>query len=344
MPGIRPNPTEEKFRIWAITDGRPGNEAQALGLAEAVARRRPAEIRLLNVRPKVWAAALPARLWHLVSLSGGARAFGWPFTGYGAGIDAIAPPWPDLAIGAGRRVAPLIAALRRLHGIKAIQILAPDMPAAAFDLVVAPGHDRLAGPNVVETLGAVNRLTPGRIAAAADAWRPRLAHLPEPRVAVLLGGPSKSAFWREADIDRFVAQIAALTRRGTGVMLTASRRSDPALIAGLRAGCDPAATLLWDGTGANPYPAILGLAGAAVVTEDSVNMASEAATAGLPVHVFRIAGASARLRRFHEALSARGIARDFTGTVGTWDYAPLAEADRAAAEAERRLLAAAPAP
>jgi len=30
--------------IWAVSDGRVGIEAQVLGLAEAVARQRPAEI------------------------------------------------------------------------------------------------------------------------------------------------------------------------------------------------------------------------------------------------------------------------------------------------------------
>ena len=51
------------------------------------------------------------------------------------------------------------------------------------------------------------------------------------------------------------------------------------------------------------------------------------------------AGTSGRLRAFHRALEARGIARDFDGRVEAWSYAPLAEADRAAAEVERHLLA-----
>lgn len=275
---------------------------------------------------------------------GGARAGGWPFNGYAAGIGRIAPPWPDIAIGAGRRTAPLVAALKTLHGVRAVQVLDPRLPPAAFDLIITPGHDRLAGANVVRTLGAVTRLSPASVAAAAAPWRGRLGYLPEPRVAVLLGGPSRSAFWSEDDVDRFVAQIALLTRTGVGVMLTASRRSDPVVRAALGADCDPAASFLWDGTGENPYPAILGLAAAAIVTEDSVNMASEVATAGLPLHVFRLAGTSDRLRAFHRALAARGIARDFTGAIDFWSYPPLAEADRAAAEVERRLLTGVSAP
>lgn len=315
-------------------DGRAGHAAQALGLAEALARRRPAEVIERPLRPKGWAARLPARLWHL----GGARAGGWPFTGYGRGIAEIAPPWPDIVIGAGRRVAPLAAALRRLHGVRAVQILDPKMPPESLDIVMAPAHDRLSGENVIQTLGAVNRITPERLAAAAAPWRDRLGRLPRPRVAVLLGGSSKSAFWSEDDVDRFVEQVAALSAAGAGVMLTASRRSDPVVLYGLRQGCDPAASFLGDGTDENPYPAMLGLADAVVVTEDSVSMASEAATAGLPLHVFRVAGTSGRLRTFHRALEAHGIARDFDGRVEAWSYTPLAEADRAAAEIERRLL------
>jgi mitochondrial fission protein ELM1 len=330
---------EGQIRIWAIHDGRDGHARQARGLAEALARRRPAEIVEMSVRPKAWAARLPARLWHI----GGSRPGGWPFSGYTGGIAAIGPPWPELAIGAGRRVAPLLAALKARHGVRAVQLLDPKLPPGAFDLVAAPGHDRLGGPNVVATLGVLNPLTPASVAAAAKTWRPRLAHLPEPRVAVMLGGPSRSAFWSEDDVDRFVVEIAALSRGGTGVMLTASARSDPAVMAALRADCDRSASFLWSGewgeAGENPYPAILGLAEAAIVSEDSVSMASEAATAGLPLHVFRIAGLSDRLRAFHRQLAAQGIARDFIGPLERWSYPPLAEADRAAAEVERRLLA-----
>lgn len=316
-------------------DGRAGHASQALGLAEALARRHPAEIDQLRLAPKRWAARLPARLWHLA----GARAGGWPFTGYAAGAAAVRPPWPDLAIGAGRRVAPLVAALKSVHAVRAVQVLDPGMPASAFDLVVAPAHDRLAGENVIETVGAVNRLTPAALAAAVEAWRSRLTGLPAPRVAVLLGGPSRSAFWSEDDVDRFVAGIAALSRAGAGVMLTPSPRTDPMVLSALRAECDPAASFIWDGGGDNPYPAILGLADAVIVTEDSASMASEAASTGLPLHVFRIAGLSGRLRAFHRELAARGIARDFRGALESWRYPPLAEADRAAAEVERRLHA-----
>ena len=68
------------LKLWVITDGRAGNEAQALGLAEAIARLRPARITLRRVAPRAWTARLPARMWHAL----GAREGGWPFTAYNA--------------------------------------------------------------------------------------------------------------------------------------------------------------------------------------------------------------------------------------------------------------------
>jgi hypothetical protein len=322
------------LKIWVITDGRIGNEAQALGLAEAVARRRPAAITLRRVAPKAWTARLPAQLWHAL----GAREGGWPFTAYGPRVRRIRPPWPDLVIGAGRRIAPLVAALRTLHGLKVVQILDPRMPLAGFDLVAVPEHDRVTGPNVVATVGSIGRATPDTVALAAEPWRDRLAALARPRLAVLLGGPSASARFGGGAAGRLSEALQALADQGHGLMVTPSRRTPQGLVARLHDVLGDRA-LVWDRTGENPYPGILGLADAVLVTQDSVNMASEAASTGKPVHIFPLNRVSAKLRRFHAALEARGATRRFGGEIEAWDYPPLAEADRVAAEVDARLLA-----
>jgi mitochondrial fission protein ELM1 len=328
----------EALKIWVITDGRAGNEAQALGLAEALARRRSATIAVRRVAPKAWTARLPATMWHAL----GAREGGWPFTAYNARVRRIKPPWPDLVIGAGRRIAPLIAALRRLYGIKAVQILNPRMPFADFDLLAVPEHDRVTGrvtgSNVITTLGAIGRVTPDTIAAASGPWRDRLAHLPHPRLAVLLGGPSTSVRFGGGAVGRLSEALWALSEQGHGLMVTPSQRTPHGLVSRLHDLLGDSA-FIWDGTGDNPYPGILDLADAVLVTEDSVNMASEAASAGVPVHIFRLSRAARKIRTFHAALESHGAARQFTGEIGDWSYPPLAEADRVAGEVENRLLA-----
>ena len=119
-------------------------------------------------------------------------------------------------------------------------------------------------------------------------------------------------------------------------MVTPSRRTPAGLRAALAAGLGPGA--VWDGAGANPYPGMLALAEAAVVTADSVNMASEAASAGLPVLVAGVSGLSAKLARFQADFAAAGRARPFAGRLETWPVAPLDEAGRVAAVLAREYL------
>ena len=95
---------------------------------------------------------------------------------------------------------------------------------------------------------------------------------------------------------------------------------------------------IWGGAedGPNPYPGMLSRAVAILVTQDSVNMASEAASTGKPVHVFQITSLATKLARFHEALEAHGASQRFRGDIRHWQYEPLAEADRIASDLMRR--------
>ncbi len=330
---------ENLLRIWVVTDGRAGNFAQAMGLAEAIDRRRPCEITNKQITLKPWAQRIPPALaWRL-----GARQNGWPFSGLATGRSDLAWPWPDLIVGAGRRCAPIVAAMRKLHGVPTVQLLSPQMPATAFDAVVVPHHDALTGGNVLYTTGALNRITPSSIAAAGagDDWADRFSTLPRPRVAVMIGGPSKSSQFRTDDCNRLITALSALQQdrapdreQGHGLIITPSRRTPADLVQHL-------ATLgpnswVWQGDGANPYPAMLDHADAALVTEDSVNMASEAASAGLPVHVFPVSKPAPKITRFHETLAQQGASRRFVGRIESWAYPPLAEADRIADDLFRR--------
>jgi mitochondrial fission protein ELM1 len=312
--------------LWAITDGLDGNARQAAALAAAVARRAGGrvETRTVALRPGLdwlppWAVAL-----------GGAREGGWPFAALGDRGAGLMRPWPSVAIGCGRRSAPFVAALRRLGGVRAVQILAPQMRLSAFDAVIAPRHDRLEGRNVLTTLGALNDLDPGRVAREAEIWRRRLGHLPEPRVAVLVGGPSRSAGFGARAAERLAGQLGRLAIDGAGVMVTPSRRTPRAVTDRLAEALTSLGGWVWSGRGDNPYPGILGLADAIVVTADSVNMASEAASTGKPVFVAAVDRLDPKLARFHGDLAAWGAARPFEGALAAWRYPPLREAERVA--------------
>ena len=97
---------DRPLSIWAVTDGRAGIEAQALGLAEAVAAGFDGESRV-TVKRLRWRRGLGRWPTRLVP---GAR---WVLA---AGSDRLAPPWPDVWIGCGRAAIPFAVALRRRSG------------------------------------------------------------------------------------------------------------------------------------------------------------------------------------------------------------------------------------
>lgn len=321
----------QPLTLWVVTDGRAGIENQALGLAEAVARLAAAQITVKRVRWRTAIRRLPTRLNPFPRLS------------LQPGSDRIAPPWPDLWIGNGRASIPLSIAVRRWSRGRTfvVQLQDPLRSPRLFDLVVPPRHDRLSGPNVFPITGTPHRVTPERLAAEYERFRPLLDALPRPRVAVLIGGRSKAFDISQATAVRLADEIAAAVEQARGsVMVTFSRRTPPAAERVLRQALGALPGVIWDGLGDNPYFAFLAAADHILVTEDSANMPAEAAATGRPVHLLKVDGRQARKTRFHAELSELGIARPFTGELESWSYPPLRETERAAEDVLRRIAVA----
>jgi len=188
-----------------------------------------------------------------------------------------------------------------------------------------PDHDPLRGANVVHTLTSPHRITQARLAAARAAPPPALAALKAPRVALLLGGDSRNHRFSGDDIVRLTAQVAALAQSGASLMVTASRRTPSGLAEGVRAIVRNKGGVMWDGTGDNPYVAMLALADAIVVTSDSVNMVGEACATGRPVLLFEPTPRRAAMRnfRFIDGLVDAGAVRLFQGKLESYAYEAL---------------------
>jgi len=106
-------------------------------------------------------------------------------------------------------------------------------------------------------------------------------------------------------------------------MVTASRRTPPRLHAKVVELVKEHQGFFWDGTGENPYIALLALADAVVVTADSTNMVGESVSTGAPVLVFELRGGAERHRVFIESLKKYGAVRPFTGHLESFSYQPL---------------------
>jgi mitochondrial fission protein ELM1 len=308
---------------WVLHDGKAGMASQALGLAEATGF--PFIEKCLAVRFP-W-TCLPPRLWLL------------PFHATGDTGARLMRPWPDLVISCGRNAAMPALAIRRASGghTVAAQIQNPGVGHSEFDLFVVPEHDRLRGPHVIVTRGAVHRVTQARLAAERRRF-PALAAMPRPILSVLIGGTNKAYRLTLRRLGEIADALGAILRAdGGSALVTPSRRTGTAGLALLHDRLKGFSTAIWDGSGENPYFAFLALADAFLVTADSVSMISEAAATGKPVHILDLDGGNAKFARFHAAMQTAGITRPFAGRVESWSYPILDDTARAGA-ALRRLV------
>ncbi|TGE00096.1 mitochondrial fission ELM1 family protein [Methylobacterium nonmethylotrophicum] len=287
---------------WLITDGKAGDLAPCRGLAEALGVM--AEERVVAPRPP----------------------FSWiaPRGPADPREPALLPPWPDLAIATGRRAVPALRAVKHRSGGRSFTVFLrdPRIGTRAADLIWVPAHDRLRGANVVVTVMGPHPISPARLAAARAGPDPRLAALPQPRAAVLIGGDSRHGRFSDEDAARLLAGLERLAE-GTSLMITASRRTPDALRAALADLARRRGGFFWDGSGENPYLSMLALADAIVATADSANMVTEACAAGVPVLLFEPKNLYARHRPLFEALKSHGPVHAFDGRVEALRPKPL---------------------
>jgi mitochondrial fission protein ELM1 len=284
---------------WVITDGRAGNDRQALALADALGL--PYRHLVLGLRAP-WSWFAPRQL------PGGRLALP---ASQRRGI--LVPPWPAVAIGCGRAAAYYTRLLRKLSegGTYAIQVLDPRIDPAHWDTVVAPRHDGLQGPNVLHTVGSLNPVDEAWLAEGREVC-PAFADLPGPRVAVLVGGPRQGIAIDAAYAAALAERLLAQQRRDGGSLLVLASRRTPAPVIGLlreRLAGTPGVVWSSEDDGINPYPAAMGWADRLVVTPDSINMLSEACAVGCPVQTFVTAPLPRKFGRFHVELRAAGLLR-----------------------------------
>lgn len=262
--------------IRVLSDGRPGHENQALGLAEALARRTGAAVETVRVT----GAGYLARYQRAIAR-------------------APEAPWPQLLIGAGHAIhLPLSFAARRF-GARSVLIMEPTWPRAWFDLCLVPEHDLPAGldaDNVIPTRGALNRI-------------PETRPPKQPQGVILLGGPSRHHGWDGATLVPAIGEVVRSRSEYTWTIAN-SRRTPPGFLDELNRAEVPAALMAHTQTPPGWVPAQLLAATEAWVTEDSISMIYEAVTAGartglLPAPPLR---ANGRVLRAVEGLLRDGLA------------------------------------
>lgn len=317
---------------WVISDGRAGIENQALGLAEAVANISPIDIQRKRIVVREPWRSLPPWLW------------GDAIEKLGAESDSIGSPWPDMVIATGRVSIPVSLEIKkRNRQTYIVQTQDPRFGHDLFDLIVPPIHDGLKGANVFPVLGSPNRVTATALSDHANKLKITLPELAGRSAAVLVGGPNK-AFNMDEDWALGFAKTLLQAADVVELLVTFSRRTPARISEILTTALKGKAKLIFDPMSgsdeANPYPGILGVVDAVIVTCDSVNMITESASTGRSLYIAELPVAdqarAAKFNRFMASIEATGASRTWAGEIDVWSYQPLNETARAAEEIVRR--------
>ena len=316
----------ENSQIWVISDGTAGMRLQAIALGEAlIATDTTNQTCLADIirKPSWWLRHLP----RLVALLPRGLLLFW----LGEIGGRLSNDKPAIIITCGRRMAGTSIALNRLSkahaaGTRTIHIQDPRLPPHYFDILIVPQHDPARGANVITSLASLNRLDMSKIADAASQLDKKWRALPAPRVAVLLGGTNRrygiSAMMAK-DMAKRLADFA--TKTGASLALIPSRRTPANLVTQLTTALGSLPYAVMDQAENNPYPGILGLVDAVIVTSDSVNMISEATITGLPVLIAEWQSETGRIGAFHDAMTAAGHIAPLRDQLPQDGFTPLVE-------------------
>lgn len=299
------------MRVWGLTDGSAGMEAQARALAEG-----------LHAVDCTMKTARLRKPWDIFPNGFFALAGKYAAPLWGGGM--LSPPFPDLVISCGRKGAAAALTLRGCAPkVSFVHIGDPYVNAAHYDAVVAMKHDKITGPNVIKTRFALHGMTPQKLTEAREKWQKEFAPYPAPRVAVLLGGSTHRYTLTRGAMKKLIADIRRI--KGS-LLITPSRRTGKENLRLLQTALRRSDAYIHSLSGENPYLGLLAWADYIIVTNDSVNMMSEAVATAKPVYILPLPGYGAgKPARFAERLIDEGIARRFSPQPEHWSHAPVLE-------------------
>jgi len=319
---------------WLVFDAeKKGSENQCRGLAEALGVN---EIIAKPIPQSFFLRFIPRPLWFV-------------FLHFKKGLlKEIEETIPDLIISSGTRGSVVGAFLKKkCNKTFLINILNPRLYHGLFDLIVAPEHDRLKYPNVLEISGSLHRITPECLSQEAVSFKPRYKNFKSPIITVLLGGPSKNFALEKEHFVTLGRQLAHLHRtRQACFLVSFSRRTPKDFKEEFLKATKGVPLEVYDPLTSkvpNPYFAYLGRADHIIVTADSISMVAEACSTGKPVYIAPLPSSVKKIPKkfqyFHQTLERKGAAKPFLGSLEKWDVISLqGDTARVAQEIQERLL------
>ena len=255
-------------RIWLLLGERVGDNNQLLALAEELGL--PFETRSLhhNILRNVARKQLSKTKLTFTAKS----------------LSQLRPPWPDLAIGIGRRSVPIQRWIKKQSRgtTKLVQLGNPRSEPALFDLVITtPQYPVPPGPNVLVLPMTMSRFrSPPQPSDAEAAW---LAALPRPHILLAIGGSTAYLDLAAEVLEQAARQLAArASKQGGTLIAVGSPRTQPELLRAVRSAIGTGPHVVANGV-LPRFGVLLADADEHHVTADSISMLSEAVLTGRPV-------------------------------------------------------------
>ena len=247
----------------------------------------------------------------------------------------------DVIISCGRKsVIPSIVLKKNSNKkIVNIHIQNPKVSLENFDIVVAPDHDSLDGPNVLISKGAIHYLTLDEIEKAKDYLVSKIEKQKEV-VTLILGGPTKYYNYDNESMIQIFSKInKQILEKNMQLIIIPSNRTPKKIIQFAKEYFNKN-RLIVDSVDKQAYLSSLALAKYIIVTCDSSSMISEAALTGKPVYVAMIPAMrnDKRFQKFRNLLENMNIIRKLEDSLDTWSYEKLDETNRIAKQIKEKLF------
>ena len=247
----------------------------------------------------------------------------------------------DVIISCGRKsVIPSIVLKKNSNKkIVNIHIQNPKVSLENFDIVVAPDHDSVDGPNVLISKGAIHYLTLDEIHKAKDYLLSKIEKQKEV-VTLILGGPTKYYNYDNESMIQIFSKInKQILEKNMQLIIIPSNRTPKKIIQFAKEYFNKN-RLIVDSVDKQAYLSSLALAKYIIVTCDSSSMISEAALTGKPVYVAMIPAMrnDKRFQKFRNLLESMNIIRKLEDSLDTWSYEKLDETNRIAKQIKEKLF------
>ena len=209
-----------------------------------------------------------------------------------------------------------------------IHIQDPKVSLGNFDFIIAPEHDGLFGPNVLQSKGAIHYLRDDELDENKTYLKSQINK--EKVVSFIVGGPNRYYNYEDSLVDVIFSKVKKnFIENDYQLIFIPSMRTPKNIINKAKEYFDHNQIIIQD-IDKKAYLSSLELADHIVVTCDSTSMISEAAITGKPIYVAQMPNIkkNERFQKFFELFKSLNIIRNLENSVEKWNYEKLNETDR----------------